>query len=153
MPDLIVLDIAMDGLDGLAVCRRLRAKGLGLPVLLLTAETRSRIVSQVSMPARTTTSPSRSRPTSCSRGSARSFAAASPSWRCSRSVDLLLDTVTREARRGGASLSLTARESALLELLMRNARRVVSREQAIAEIWGGAADGERRRPPRLEPAP
>src|SRR3989454_5385517 len=37
VPDLIVLDVAMPGLGGLAVCRRLRAKGLSLPILLLTA--------------------------------------------------------------------------------------------------------------------
>jgi len=37
VPDLIVLDVAMPGLDGLAVCRRLREKGLSLPILLLTA--------------------------------------------------------------------------------------------------------------------
>src|SRR5947209_4857294 len=36
-PDLVVLDVAMPGLDGLAVCKRLRAKGLSVPVLLLTA--------------------------------------------------------------------------------------------------------------------
>ena len=36
-PDLLVLDVTMPGLDGLAVCRRLRAKGLALPILLLTA--------------------------------------------------------------------------------------------------------------------
>jgi two-component system, OmpR family, response regulator MprA len=37
MPDLVVLDVAMPGLDGLAVTRRLRGKGLAVPVLLLTA--------------------------------------------------------------------------------------------------------------------
>src|SRR5207302_7531496 len=37
VPDVLVLDVAMPGLDGLDVCRRLRAKGLGLPILLLTA--------------------------------------------------------------------------------------------------------------------
>src|SRR5438477_5823211 len=37
VPDLLVLDVAMPGLDGFAVCRRLRAKGLALPTLLLTA--------------------------------------------------------------------------------------------------------------------
>src|SRR5579862_1537157 len=37
VPDLVILDVAMDGLDGLAVCRRIRDKGLTLPVLLLTA--------------------------------------------------------------------------------------------------------------------
>jgi two-component system response regulator MprA len=37
VPDLLVLDVAMPGIDGLAVCRRLRRAGLGLPILLLTA--------------------------------------------------------------------------------------------------------------------
>src|SRR3954465_14967576 len=40
VPDLTILDVAMDGLDGLAVCRRIRAKGLTFPILLLTARDR-----------------------------------------------------------------------------------------------------------------
>ena len=50
-----------------------------------------------------------------------------------------LDTSTRTAQRGGRPVDLTARESALLELLLRNARVVVLRERAIEEIWREAA--------------
>jgi two-component system response regulator MprA len=54
-------------------------------------------------------------------------------------ADLVLELSTRTAQRGGRSVSLTARESALLELLLRNARVVVARERAIEEIWQEAA--------------
>jgi two-component system response regulator MprA len=54
-------------------------------------------------------------------------------------ADLVLELSTRTAQRGGRPVSLTARESALLELLMRNARVVVPRERAIEEIWREAA--------------
>ena len=53
--------------------------------------------------------------------------------------DLVLELSTRTAQRGGQAVSLTARESALLELLLRNARVVVPRERAIEEIWREAA--------------
>ena len=60
-PDVIVLDVAMPALDGLAVCRRLRGKGLPTPILMLTA--RDAVPDRVagSRPAPTTTSSSRSR--------------------------------------------------------------------------------------------
>jgi two-component system, OmpR family, response regulator MprA len=53
--------------------------------------------------------------------------------------DLVLDPHTRTAARRGRELALSPREAELLALLLRNARRVVSRDQAVAEIWGGAA--------------
>ena len=49
--------------------------------------------------------------------------------------DLELETASRRASRGGASIVLTAREYALLEYLLRNVRRVVSRSQIIAHVW------------------
>jgi two-component system response regulator MprA len=52
----------------------------------------------------------------------------------------MLDLDGRRVVRGDRQLELSARESELLALLMRNARRVVSREQAIAEIWDGEAN-------------
>jgi two-component system response regulator MprA len=138
-PDLIVLDVAMPGLDGLAVCRRLRARGLATPVLLLTA--RDGLFDRVEgldagaddyvvkpfeteeLLARVRALLRRGRPPE----STLAFA------------DLTLEVDQRRAMRGGRPLSLSAREADLLELLLRNPRRVVSRDQAIAQIWDGDA--------------
>jgi two-component system response regulator MprA len=54
-------------------------------------------------------------------------------------ADLALDLRSRVAERAGRPVELTGRESALLELLLRNARTVVPREQAIQEVWEEAA--------------
>jgi two-component system response regulator MprA len=138
-PDLVVLDVAMDGLDGLAVCRRLRAKGLALPVLLLTA--RDGVPDRVAgldagaddylvKPFATDELLARVRAL-LRRGKVPEETLAHG--------ELALDVATRAVRAGGRVVALSARESELLELLLRNARRVVPREQAVTEIWGGAA--------------
>jgi two-component system, OmpR family, response regulator MprA len=138
-PDVIVLDVAMPAIDGLAVCRRLRAKGLATPILMLTA--RDAIPDRVAgfdagaddyliKPFALEELIARLRALS-RRGvdsSLRSYA------------DLTLDLHTRRARRAGAPIELTGREAELLELLLRTAGRPVSRERAIAEIWAGAAE-------------
>jgi two-component system response regulator MprA len=138
-PDLVVLDVAMAGLDGLAVCRRLRAKGLTLPVLLLTA--RDGVPDRVAgldagaddylvKPFATDELLARVRAL-LRRGKAVEETLAFG--------DLTLDLATRVVRRGGTLLALSPREAALLELLLRNARRVVTREQAVTEVWSGQA--------------
>ncbi len=137
LPDLVILDVAMPGMDGLAVCRRLRAKGIVVPILLLTA--RDAIADRVAgldagaddylvkpfappeLAARV-------------RALTRRHAASSLAYE-----DLSLDPETRVATRRGEPIELTARETQLLELLLRNARTVVSRELAIDEVWRGAA--------------
>ena len=53
--------------------------------------------------------------------------------------EVTLEVSTRVVRRGDERLSLSAREADLLELLLRHSRRVVTREQALAEIWQGDA--------------
>jgi two-component system response regulator MprA len=138
-PDLVVLDVAMAGLDGLAVCRRLRAKGLTLPVLLLTA--RDGVPDRVAgldagaddylvKPFATDELLARVRAL-LRRGKAVEETLAFG--------DLTLDLATRVVRRGGTLLALSPREAALLELLLRNARRVVTREQAVTEVWSDQA--------------
>jgi two-component system response regulator MprA len=138
-PDLVVLDVAMPGLDGLAVCRRLRGKGLALPILLLTA--RDAVGDRV---------------TGLDAGAddyvVKPFAAEELLARVRALLrrgsepeellahgDLVLDLRARSARRGGRPLELSGRELDLLELLLRNSRRVVTRELALERVWGGAS--------------
>ncbi len=138
-PDLVVLDVGLPGVDGLAVSRRLRAKGLAVPVLLLTA--RDSVPDRVAgldagaddylvKPFATEELLARVRAL-LRRGKTPEELLAFG--------DLTLDPATRAAHRGGVALSLSEREADLLALLLRNARRVVPREQAVAEIWQGDA--------------
>jgi two-component system response regulator MprA len=138
-PDAVVLDIAMPGLDGLAVSRRLRGKGLAVPVLLLTA--RDAVADRVKgldagaddylvKPFATEELLARLRAL-LRRGREPEELLALD--------DLVLDLETRTVTRGTAVLSLSGRETDLLELLLRHPRRVVSREQAVNEIWGAAS--------------
>jgi two-component system, OmpR family, response regulator MprA len=138
-PDLVVLDVGLPGIDGLSVSRRLRAKGLAVPVLLLTA--RDSVHDRVAgldagaddylvKPFATEELLARVRAL-LRRGKAPEELLAF--------ADLTLDPVTRAAQRGRSTLALSEREVDLLALLLRNARRVVPREQAINEIWQGDA--------------
>jgi two-component system response regulator MprA len=138
-PDAVVLDVAMPGMDGLAVCRRLRAGGLTVPVLLLTA--RDAVADRVAgleagaddyvlkpfaieeLLARLAAIERRGRPV------AEVLAAGS----------LRLDAHARTVARNGRTVTLTERETALLEVLLRHPRLVVSRQQAIDDVWDGAA--------------
>jgi two-component system response regulator MprA len=139
-PDLILLDVTMPGLDGLAVCRRLRDKGLATPVLLLTArdELDDRVAGldagaddYVVKPFETVELLARVRAL-LRRGKA-------PETVLSLG-DLTLELETRTVARGGRVVALSEREADLLELLLRNAHRVVSRKQALTQIWGGEAN-------------
>ena len=139
VPDLVVLDVAMPGMDGFAVCRRLRAKGLALPILLLTA--RDGVPDRVAgldagaddyliKPFATEELVARVRAL-LRRGREPAVVLAH--------ADVVLDLSARTARRGVRDLGLSARELDLLELLLRNPRQVVTRELALERVWGGAA--------------
>jgi two-component system response regulator MprA len=139
LPEVIVLDVAMPGMDGLAVTRRIRAKGLAVPILLLTArDALSERVAGLDAGA----DDYLVKPFEVDELTARIRAllrrnAPPDGAHVLAFADLTLDPETAIAQRGDRELSLTRREAELLELLMRNARTVVSRELALDEVWGG----------------
>ncbi|MGZ4335558.1 MAG: response regulator transcription factor, partial [Gaiellaceae bacterium] len=125
-PDLVVLDVAMEGLDGLAVCRRIRAKGLALPVLLLTA--RDGVPDRVAG-LDAGADDYLAKPFATDELLARVRALlrrGRPPEETLAVGELTLELATRAVRRAGETISLSGREAALLELLMRNQRRVVT---------------------------
>jgi two-component system response regulator MprA len=138
-PDLVVLDVTMPGIDGLAVCRRLRAKGLRGSILMLTA--RDAVADRVAG-LEAGADDYLVKPFAIEELVAR-LHALGRRGRDERDrlvyADLVLELSTRTARRAGRPVPLTARESALLELLLRNERVVVTRERALEEIWQEAA--------------
>jgi two-component system, OmpR family, response regulator MprA len=135
VPDVIVLDVAMPGMDGLAVTRRLRAKGLPVPILLLTArDALQERVAGLDAGA----DDYLVKPFEIEELTARIRALLrrnQPPGEQLAHADLVLEPQTLEARRGGRTLALTRREAELLELLMLNARGVVTRELALERVW------------------
>jgi two-component system response regulator MprA len=139
-PDAVVLDVMMPRLDGLEVCRQLRSTGDDLPILVLTA--RDSVSERVAgldagaddylpkpfaleeLLARMRALLRRTTPEEQSDSAIMTFS------------DLTLDPVTREVHRGKRPISLTRTEFALLEMLIANPRRVLTRSRILEEVWG-----------------
>jgi len=136
VPDVVVLDLGLPRMDGVEVCRRLRAES-DVPILILTAraEMEDRVggldsgaddylvkpFERKELLARIRALLRRRPP----RGSASLQVG-----------DLTLNPATREVRRGEREIELTNREFELLEYLMHNERLVISRERLLDEVWG-----------------
>jgi two-component system response regulator MprA len=137
-PDAVVLDVLMPGLDGLEVCRRMRAAGDRTPVLMLTA--RAEVGERVAG-LEAGADDYLAKPFAREELIARLRALLRRTgWEGDdttlRFEDLQLDPVTHEAQRGGRQLALTRTEFLLLELLMRHPRQVLTRTTIFERVWG-----------------
>lgn len=134
--DLLILDIMLPKLDGLTLCHRVRAKGLTTPVLLLTA--RNTVETKVSG---FDTGADQFLPKPFAfvellaqirallrRGSQQQLVQL-------QAADLTLDPATRRVWRAGQEILLTNKEYALLEFLLRNKNRVLTRTVIIEHVW------------------
>src|SRR5688572_17782875 len=139
--DVIILDRMLPGLDGVAVCKELRAAGNQTPVLFLTAKDKVRDrVDGLNAGA----DDYLVKPFAFEELLARVRAllrrpnhTVSPVLICE---DLSLNTQTFEVARAGRDLQLTQREFALLEYLLRNKQRIVTKDTIIAHVWDYDAD-------------
>lgn len=142
-PNLIVLDLMLPDLDGYEVCRRLRS-GSDLPILMLTARDEvddrvrgldegaddylvkpfalQELLARVRVLLRRTQVPTEQR--------------------VYQFEDLILDTSSREASRGGRTIQLSTKEYQLLALFMRHPRQVLTRDTIMDAVWGYDYSGE-----------
>jgi DNA-binding response OmpR family regulator len=139
--DLIVLDLRLPDGFGLELCRELRADGSTVPILLLTA------LSQVALRVEGLDAGADDflgKPFAVAELRARVRAlgrrGALPRGLTYRNDDLVLDVAGRHATRAGQEVAITAREWAILEILVRRAGRVVSRLDLLESVWGDASE-------------
>lgn len=144
-PDLTILDVMMPRLDGLGVCRELRSTGYDRPILMLTA--RDGVAERVAgldagaddyLPKPFALEELLARVRSLLRRAQADAVMPANNGPVAELVfeDLRLDAITRDVYRGDRHVSLTRTEFSLMELLMRNPRRVLSRQKILEEVWG-----------------
>src|SRR5947209_4414024 len=137
-PSLVVLDVMLPGTDGLPLCRWIRGRS-SLPVILLTArgEEADRIVGLELGADDYVTKPFSPRELAARvRSVLRRSDGASPQRETIAFGEIELDGSSREARRGGSAVQLTAKEFELLWFLASHPRHVFSRDQLMARVWG-----------------
>lgn len=146
-PDLIILDLMLPGIDGLEVCRRLRANPTtqDIPILMLTAkdDVRDRITGLNTGADDYLTKPfsfeelvARMRAILRRQERGRSDESEASHEQVLRFSDLQLNTSTREVVRGTRTIELTATEYNLLHLFMSHPRQVLDRQTILNRVWG-----------------
>ncbi len=135
--DVIVLDRMLPGTDGITVARKLRQSGNQTPVLMLTArDAPADVVSGLDSGADDYLTKPFSMDVLLARLRAVSRRGAIARPAMLKVADLRLDPASHTVTRNGASISLTPREYRLLELLMRNPGRAISRSTILESVWG-----------------
>jgi two-component system OmpR family response regulator len=140
--DVAVVDLMLPGLDGLTLIQRLRERGVRTPIIILSA--RAAVDDRV-RGLQAGGDDYLTKPFSFAELLARIQALLRRSSQTPEPTrlavgELELDLVRREARRGGEPVELQAREFALLEYLMRSARRVVTKTMILEHVWGYSFD-------------
>ncbi len=139
--DVIVLDVMLPQMDGLTVTRRLREKRNQTPVLMLTArDGASDIVAGLDCGADDYLTKPFAFDIFLARLRAVSRRGAIPRPAVLEVADVRLEPGARRVTRGGVEIPLTPREYSLLELLMRNTGRVISRDSILESVWGHGSD-------------
>ena len=139
--DVIVLDVMLPGMDGLAIARRLREAQNQTPVLMLTArDTPASVIAGLDAGADDYLTKPFSFDIFLARVRAVSRRGAIPRAVCLQVSDLRLEPSTRRVTRGDQAVNLTPREFSLLELLMRNHGRVITRDTILESVWGFDSD-------------
>ncbi|WP_281899037.1 response regulator transcription factor [Phytohabitans aurantiacus] len=140
-PDLVVLDLMLPGIDGLEVCRRLRARPHQIPIVMLTAlgDEADRVLGLELGADDYLAKPFSPRELVLRVRSVLRRAGAEPAPAAAPMLvdgDLVLDTGRRLARLRGVELTLTVREFDLLAFFMRNPSRAFRRAELLERVWG-----------------
>lgn len=139
--DVLLLDVMLPGLDGISMVRQLRHSRIGTPILLLTArDTPDDITAGLDAGADDYLTKPFSFKVLLARLRALARRRQVDPQTMLRVSDIALDPATHEVRRGGATVSLSRTEFVMLELLMRNAGRVITRDRFIEAVWGYERD-------------
>src|SRR5262245_58326889 len=140
-PDLVVLDLMLPGINGLEVCRRLRTRADGVPIVMLTAlgEEADRVLGLQLGADDYVTKPFSPRELVLRVQSVLRRAGSARAPQVAEELvdgDLALDVARRIARLRGAELALTVREFDLLVYLMRHPGRAFKRTELLEAVWG-----------------
>jgi DNA-binding response OmpR family regulator len=135
--DVIVLDLLLPGLDGLTVCRQLRARGVKTPILMLTARdgVDDRVAGLDAGADDYLVKPFALKELLARLRALTRRADDQPRTSVLKIADLSLDTLTHRVMRGGVRVGLTAKEMAVLECLLREPERVLTRTQIAEHVW------------------
>src|SRR6266702_1849371 len=139
--DVLVLDVMLPGLDGISIVRQLRQGRIGTPILLLTArDTPDDISKGLDAGADDYLTKPFSFQVLLARLRALARRRQVDPQTLLRIGDLSLDPATHEVRRSGALILLSRTEFVILELLIRNPGRVITRARLIEDVWGHERD-------------